>query len=44
MSVKIREMEDELGYPLLIRTRQGIEFTERGKLVLAKAKPIAEAA
>ena len=40
MSVKIREMEDELGYPLLIRTRQGIEFTERGKLVLAKAKTI----
>lgn len=42
MSVKIRELEDELGYPILIRTRQGTEFTEKGKLVLAKAKSVME--
>lgn len=40
MSVKIRELEDELGYPILVRTRQGIEFTEKGKLVLSKAKTV----
>lgn len=40
MSVKIRELEDELGCPLVIRSRQGIEFTEKGKQVLAKAKVI----
>lgn len=42
MSVKIRELEEELGYHILIRTRAGIEFTEKGKLVLAKARAILE--
>ena len=36
----IRNLEEDLGYPVLIRSRQGVSFTERGKQVLLSAHRI----
>ncbi|MGI6224744.1 MAG: LysR family transcriptional regulator [Peptococcales bacterium] len=43
ISRAIKELEEELGYDILIREKKGIEFTEKGKLVLEKAVIIMEA-
>ena len=38
ISVAIRELEEELGFPLLIRGRKGLEFTLEGLQVLERAR------
>lgn len=43
VSIAIKELETELGYSLLRRTNRGIQFTERGELVLTQAQIIMEA-
>lgn len=43
VSIAIKEMESELGYPLLRRTNRGIQFTRRGQLVLEQAQIIMQA-
>lgn len=43
VSISIKELETELGYPLLKRTNRGIQFTERGEQVLAQARIIMQA-
>lgn len=43
ISIAIKELETELGYPLLRRTNRGILFTERGELVLEQARVITQA-
>lgn len=43
ISRAIKELEEELGYDILIRDKTGIEFTEKGKLVLEKAIIIMDA-
>ncbi|MCI8539146.1 MAG: LysR family transcriptional regulator [Oscillospiraceae bacterium] len=43
ISIAIKELETELGYPLLRRTNRGILFTERGELVLEQARIITQA-
>lgn len=43
VSIAIKELETELGYPLLRRTNRGIQFTERGTLVLEQAEAIVRA-
>lgn len=40
ISVAVRELEEELGYPLLLRNNKGIAFTPEGLLVLEKARGI----
>ena len=40
ISVAIRELEEELGYPLLIRGRRGVDFTPEGLRALEHAKAI----
>ena len=37
ISVAVRELEEELGYPLLVRNHKGIRFTEEGLQVLERA-------
>lgn len=41
VSLAIQELEAELGFPILIRTRKGVHFTPEGQLVLNEAKKIA---
>lgn len=43
VSIAIKELETELGYPLLRRTNRGTIFTDHGELVLAQAQIIMEA-
>lgn len=38
ISLAIKELEHELGYPLMIRSNRGITFTDQGKAVLGKAR------
>lgn len=40
ISVAVRELEEELGYPLLVRNNRGIRFTEEGLQVLQRARNI----
>lgn len=40
ISVGIRELEEELGYPLLVRSNKGFSFTAEGLQVLDRAKTI----
>lgn len=40
ISVAIRELEEELGYPLLLRSKKGVSFTAEGLMVLEKAERI----
>ena len=40
ISVGIRELEEELGYPLLNRSNKGLQFTPEGLQVLARAQLI----
>lgn len=42
VSKAIRELEEEVGYAILRRTKGGVEFTEAGKQVLQNAKQIME--
>lgn len=42
ISVGIRELEEELGFPLLVRNNRGMAFTSEGKRVLEKARIIVE--
>lgn len=47
LSVRIRNLEKELGTPLFIRSKEGTQLTERGRLLLAYAEkilPLAEEA
>lgn len=37
VSVAIKELEEELGYPLLQRKKNGITFTEQGEVILERA-------
>ena len=37
ISVAIRELEEELGYALLLRSKKGVSFTAEGLIVLEKA-------
>lgn len=43
VSIAIKELETELGYPLLRRTNRGILFTDQGELVLEQAEIILKA-
>lgn len=43
VSIAIKELETELGYPLLRRTNRGVQFTQRGQLVLEQAQLIMQA-
>jgi LysR family transcriptional activator of nhaA len=43
LSAQVRELEDQLGQPLFLRSGRRLELTEAGKLVLAMADPIFEA-
>ena len=38
ISISIKEMETELGYPILRRTNRGIQFTEHGEQILEQAE------
>ncbi len=40
LSVGIRELEEELGYPLLVRGGRKLQFTPEGELVLERAQNI----
>lgn len=42
LSQQIMNLEEELGEPLLIRSRKGVELTEAGDIVLARAKRMIE--
>lgn len=42
ISKAIRELEDEVGYPIIKRTKNGVEFTEQGQQVLLYSKEILE--
>ena len=43
ISISIKEMETELGYPILRRTNRGIQFTEHGEQILEQAEIIMKA-
>lgn len=38
LSVQIRQLEDEVGGPLLVRTSRAVELTESGRLLYAEAR------
>ena len=40
LSMQLRELEDELGGPLLVRRARGVEPTERGSMLLRRADDI----
>lgn len=43
LSAAVREMEDELGFEILHRSKKGISFTPQGELVLKESRAIMEA-
>ena len=43
ISMAIKELEDELGYPILLRSNKGVIFTPRGEWVLERAITIMDA-
>jgi DNA-binding transcriptional LysR family regulator len=40
LSQQIRQLEDELGFPLLYRTKRSVELTDAGKVFLAEARQV----
>ncbi len=40
LSQQIRQLEDELGFPLLYRTKRSVELTDAGKVFLSEAKHV----
>lgn len=44
LSVQIAKLEEELGVPLFVRTRAGVEVTEYGTELLRQARQVVEAA
>lgn len=44
LSTRIRQLETQLGLPLLLRTTRRVELTEAGRAVLESARPLIEAA
>lgn len=40
LSQQIRQLEDELGFPLLKRTKRSVELTDAGKVFLAEARNV----
>jgi DNA-binding transcriptional LysR family regulator len=40
LSQQIRQLEDELGFPLLYRTKRSVELTDAGKVFLAEAQHV----
>lgn len=42
LSASLTSLEKELGYPLLIRSKQGVSLTEKGQLVLKEAVTVLE--
>ncbi|MFZ7101530.1 MAG: LysR family transcriptional regulator [Peptococcaceae bacterium] len=43
ISRAVKELEEELGYDILKRGKKGVEFTEKGRLVLEKAMIVMDA-
>lgn len=44
LSTRIRQLERQVGLPLLLRTTRRVELTEAGRAVLDSARPLVEAA
>ncbi|WP_240782442.1 LysR family transcriptional regulator [Roseococcus sp. SYP-B2431] len=44
LSTRIRQLEAQLGVPLLLRSTRRVELTEEGRALLARARPLVEAA
>ncbi|MBR2305289.1 MAG: LysR family transcriptional regulator, partial [Ruminococcus sp.] len=42
LSRQLKELEDELGKPLLIRSNKGVTLTEEGMILRKRAEEIAE--
>jgi len=40
LSMQIRDLENEIGYPLFNRTAQGVQLTEAGRAFLQEIKPV----
>src|SRR6266702_7849708 len=40
LSQQIRQLEDELGFPLFYRTKRSVELTDAGKVFLAEARQV----
>lgn len=42
LSLQIKKLEDELGFPLFFRTAQGVTLTDEGKVFCASAREVAD--
>lgn len=42
LSLQIRQLEEEIGVPLFLRTKRSVELTEEGKVLLEKVYPLFE--